>query len=306
MSKLTRNEALKLLLPVVDNEATKRERTLFFTYLETDPELRRQYNSLLFVKKLMKEKYRKEKAPDELKKSIINRIYSDDSVLEDHYVMESPSESTHNKRLSGNSWWEKKKNETKRTSIFRYISAAAAIIFFSILIIEMLDYSTKQETDSIYKLEDFVFHHFENNNGGYIQPTYETASLESAEEFLNENYSLQITAPPVQGAQLTGIVLSEFVPDFITPLFEYHQKEIDQYIYIFAFHIPQLEEALHISRDPNALRENKTQTDFYINEISGKHIVSWKWDNNWYAAVSNHNGYELASIIEPLNFDINK
>lgn len=300
MSDLTKEEALKILTLVIDNEASAREKSAFLDYLEHDSEMKEYYRRLLSVKKLVGEKYKKREAPSSLRQFVINQVYASDPLLEDYSVSQSPSSS--NESESGVILSDKTEGRKYISTIFRYISAAAAILLFSILIIELLDRSALPDQNVIYQVERYAYNHFENHNGSYIEPTFRTASVDVAENYLSEFHSLRMTVPPVNSAAFSGVIVSEFIPGYQTPLFEYYQEDLNQYIYIFAFHIPHLEKIANLTRDSAAVGSISAETDFHVTEINGKHVVSWKWDENWYAAVSNHNGYELASIIEPLNY----
>jgi len=300
MSDLTKDEALKILTLVLDDEASPREESAFLNYIEHDPEMNAHYRSLLSVKKALKEKYQKQDAPSSLRYFVVNKIYTD-KVLSSEYSAKQGS-SSNNKSENTDGISGKIKTRQNITAYFRYISAAAAILFFSILIFELLDRSGIPGENIQYQLEEYAYNHFENHNGSFIEPTFRTASLTTAENYLNEFHSLKMTVPPVRSADFSGIVVSDFIPGYQTPLFEYYQEELNQYIYIFAFYIPDLENVKNLVRDSIAIESINSDTDFHVTEISGKHVVSWQWDDNWYAAVSNHNGYELASIIEPLNY----
>ena len=52
-----------------------------------------------------------------------------------------------------------------------------------------------------------------------------------------------------------------------------------------------------LSEDIEAIEKCKSDSDTYIKDINGKHIVSWKWGNVWYVGVSNHHGEVLASML---------
>jgi len=65
----------------------------------------------------------------------------------------------------------------------------------------------------------------------------------------------------------------------------------------------ELYETTDIRREEKAAESCTTQTDYFVNDINGTHVVSWKWDDNWYSAVSNHNGHDLAALVTPLNQD---
>jgi len=300
MAELSKREALRILTRVVDNEATPQETKDFQNFIETDPEVKYQYESMLIVKKLIRDRYNKQKAPGSLRNFVINQAYVRGAPLEDYSVSQGPSGSGKSEKI--HSFIDKKQVKRNTSIFFRCISAVAAILLFSILIVEFLDRSTFTEPAVMYQVEDCAYTHFEKHNGEYILPTFQTTSIQDAESYLDEFHSLNIRIPSVRGATFSGIVFSEFIPEFDTPLFEYYQKEANQYIYIFAFHIPKLKSVTNLSRDSIAIEKSITENNFHIKEINGKHVVSWKWDDNWYTAVSNYNGDELASIIEPLNY----
>lgn len=64
--KLSKYEALCLVTPVVDNEVCHRTRMLFFEYVKKYPEVHFTYKSAHGVKKLLKNRCPRAKAPSEL------------------------------------------------------------------------------------------------------------------------------------------------------------------------------------------------------------------------------------------------
>lgn len=72
--KLSKNEALEYLTPVIDGEVSEDIRIAFMEYLETDEEVRRYYLSQKRVKELISSRYLPRKAPDRLRRSVRNYI----------------------------------------------------------------------------------------------------------------------------------------------------------------------------------------------------------------------------------------
>ena len=69
-SRLTKYEALKLITPVVDNEVTEKERKAFFAFIETNEEVRRKYESVKSIKKLLRSRCPCSNAPKSLRTAV--------------------------------------------------------------------------------------------------------------------------------------------------------------------------------------------------------------------------------------------
>ncbi|HLR25797.1 MAG TPA: hypothetical protein VK112_07995 [Fodinibius sp.] len=68
--KLTKHEAEKLITPVADDEATAEERRAFFAFIEKDAEIRRKYQSIKNIKKLMRTRCPCSNAPPSLHQTV--------------------------------------------------------------------------------------------------------------------------------------------------------------------------------------------------------------------------------------------
>lgn len=304
--RLTKDEALELITSVIDDEVDEETRIAFFSYLETDPEVERQYESALRIKNLLATRCPVEKAPDRLRYRIRVLLAAERASFSDFpreepvydipckkmpfsYSVEESSDHLHTARrpqqLYQQTWF--------------YVSAvvvAITALFWSIV-------HVTQSAPSSYSIEEHTYRHFSNHNGSFIQPTISTASMRSAETALASEFNVPIIVPPLANAEFKGVVFTDFVPDYTTPLLEYYLPGEDQYIYIFAFDISQLNKHGALNRNEEAVKACINPGDFHIRDINGKHVVSWKWGNTWYTAISNHNGQKLASLIQPLQFN---
>ena len=164
-------------------------------------------------------------------------------------------------------------------------------------------FSGQSEQQPVYNIEEYAYEHFQKHNGQYVPPTISTASLGSAEIELAQKYDMAMTIPALKNAEFKGVVYSEFVPNYKAPMLEYHLPKQDQYIYIFAFKLDKLEAFGQLDRHREAIKTCNKPQDFHVQNVNGKHVVSWKWNDIWYAAISNHDGNTLASLVEPLQYN---
>lgn len=298
---LTRQEALELITPVIDGEVEEDKRIAFLDYIEEDDSIRLKYESAKRIKKLVSTRYKTVRAPDRLKKRIRDFLSDPEnqdyhggppnidletsSSIVDKNTQKPPAFITGLSKLKNNRW--------------TYAASVLGVLMIIIL------YIFANPGTPGYNVEEFAYRHFSNNKGAYIPPTITAASPTDAELALASNMGFTITIPPIQNSEFKGVVLSEFIPDFKSPMLEYYDPERDQYIYIFAFRINDLNNVKKLKRDPNAVKNCINPEDYYVRNVNGKHVVSWKWNNIWYAAISNHNGNILASRVGTLEYNVN-
>jgi len=295
--ELTKVEALKLITPVVDNEVSDEQRKAFMDYISRHEDVRKKYKSIKNIKHLVNSRCPCAKAPDSLK-SYIKRLQDEglpdkcDAPIYDlpnkgpgcHQVLSSDELNTENK---SNRWWA--------------ISLAAGILIATLSWGFFRFFSSNDITkNSVYNVEEYAYEHFANNQGHFIQPTVSTASVGSAEVHLASDYDMPMKVPAIKNAVLKGIVFSEFVPHYKSPMLEYYIPSENQYIYIFTFKLEKLNNFKNLVRDTEAVKTCNQPYDYHIHAVNGKHVVSWKWNDIWYAAISNHDGNKLASLVKPL------
>lgn len=290
MKKLTKKEACWILPAVVDNEATDEERVAFFAFIKSNAEIEKEYNDALLIKRTLSNSNIRKKAPEQLRSAVLEAIekLKKKSNPGNHELKSTviPIQST-----------------PQSTKWLRYLSVAAVVMLISLVTLQLLDRSTDSAPyvfDVI--VENMAAEHFINNRGELIEPHFRTQLPHEAEAYLMDHFGLQITIPILRGAEFAGIVMADFIDDFQTPLLEYSQHSIGETIYLFAFDMEQVDQHKILVRHSEAANACIESEDFYVAEIYDHHVVSWLWDNTWYAAISNHNGYDLASLVEPLNY----
>lgn len=292
--KITKREALDLITPVVDGEVDTDTESAFYAFLNKDLHVRKQFESEQRIKNLLKSRLSKKQAPEALKQKITETIEKErkkKASNEDHQLQDLPA---------GSIGTESAEDSADRGQTFskNWLYAAAASLLILAAFWGFL-YSAQDEANS-YSVEEYTYHHFMDNNGDFITPSISTASIANAEFALSSNFDLKMTVPALKNAEFKGIVYSDFVPDFKAPLLEYHLPEEDEYIYIFAFDINKLNNFDQLVRSEDAVKKCVRPQDFHVQEVNGKHVVSWKWGSIWYAAISNHEGKELAALVDSL------
>ncbi|MDZ7773872.1 MAG: hypothetical protein U5K31_14195 [Balneolaceae bacterium] len=288
---ISKGEALELITPVIDGEVSEETRDAFLRFIENNQEVRRQYQSQKKIKELIVTRCPFCQAPESLRERVRELAAGS-----------SPSETSgpdiDDERLDHPSHIETS-NDKQDAKYFRWPLAAAASLLLVVALWGMLSWYGASEQQS-YNVEQYVYQHFTNHGGGHVPPTISAASLSGAELSLSDSYNLSMDVPPIEGTEFAGVVYSEFVPGYETPMLEYYQPSVDQYIYVFAFSIDSLDRFRSLTRTQAAVENCKTQKDYHVLEIEGKHVVTWKWEDTWYAAISNHDGNTLASLVGPL------
>jgi hypothetical protein len=175
--------------------------------------------------------------------------------------------------------------------------AAAAMIIIGLLSLGVLGTgSVFVKVNTSFPVEAQVYEHFNQHNT--IQLV--THSTDEARSYIAQSYNMTITVPELNGASFAGIAYSEFVPGFRTPVMMYTIDGIEDPVMIFAFDIHTMSGNITLMRDDMAIQTCVHPDSVHIKDIAGKHVVSWKWDDTWYAGISNHQGEVLASML-PIN-----
>ena len=295
MKKLSKKQALLILPAVVDNEAGEEEKAAFFEFISHNKEVREEYNNALLVKQIVSSKFKKEKAPESLKSRILESLSGEDYSSE-NYDMLIEEKDQH----------LQPENDIPFTKIIgsatRYIAAAAVILFLSMVTVQLLDRTSPHSAVNTYVVENMAAEHFSTFGSGDEVLELQPYTIADAEQYLQEQFGMEMTIPDIEGARFDGILMADFIDDYQTPLLGYSQPDIGETIFIFAFDVDQINTHQYLVRNKDAVETCINKNDFHVAEIADHHVVSWLWEDNWYAAISNHNGHDLASIIVPLEY----
>ncbi len=300
--RLTKKEAYRLITSIVDDEVDEETRTEFFTFIEGDEEVKREFESVKRLKSLIATRCPYHKAPDTLKyriKQVLVREQeaSEPGLLDQDPVFDIPSDFT-----PTDAERHRPEQGYREPRYINWLYAAAASLMV-ILAFWGLIYKARLPAES-YQIERYVYQYYEDHGGQLVPPTINTANLADAEVQLASHYDMSLTIPPLRNAEFKGVVYEEFVPNYSAPLLEYYLPKQEQYIYIFAFDLDKLNRYSKLNRNEEAVKTCVRPEDFHIEQIGGKHILSWRWNGTWYAAISNHDGKTLASLVEPLNYSL--
>lgn len=296
--KLTKVEAIELLTPVVDDEVTPEEREAFMEFIAENKEVRQKYNSMKQIKNIVSSRCPNTNAPDSLHQFVkdldqeSNPLASDDDPFYD-LPNSGPANNQQNPPF----------NNTKNSSSNpgnRYLYALAASLLIIAAVCSFYFNSAVFSDKSPYNIEEYAYKHFEKHKEGFVKPTFSTASIGSAEIELASNYNMPMNIPSLHNFEFKGIVYGDFVSGVKTPMLEYYLPSKDQYVYIFAFKINTLEKSGILNRHKEAIKACKNPADYHVRNVKGKEVVSWKWNDIWYTAISNHKGKKLASFVETL------
>lgn len=301
--ELTKFEALKLITPVVDEEANPQERKAFMDYIAEHQEVRDKYESMKNLKSMLQHRCPTAKAPNSLRQFVQNidqhsREEKDPAVP----IYDIPNNNLKGREEMYHTSSQQDGSSSKKIRKFIFAAAASLLLaatgwsFFN-----SFDFTSSGK--STYNIEEYAYQHFQKHNGQFVEPTIATASLGIAEIQMASDYDMPMTIPALDNTEFKGVVYGDFVPNYKAPMLEYYLPSEDQYIYIFAFKLDRLKKFGQLVRHQEAVKRCNKPKDFYVRNINGKHVVSWKWGNVWYAAISNHNGDTLASLVKPLQHD---
>lgn len=302
MKKLSRKQALEILTLIVDNEATENDKKAFFTFIQNDDDVRKKYESMLFVKQLLKTKYSPEKAPKHLRKKVSELVKDMHWEKIEGSKVDNNLSTVNTKPAPNKHKEEKPKLLLNLLKPARYLVAASVIFFFSLLTIELLEKSSVNKFEVSYDIEEMALSHF--NTGDHISASlasFRPESSQHASELLESEMAHKLRLPTIEGADLRTVMYTTFADGYSTPVLEFYQSEINETVHVFAFHMDELERHDKFVRDPEAVKICKTYDDYHVKDINGKHVVSWKWGDYWYTAVSNHNGQELIALVDPVD-----
>lgn len=304
MADIEKNNEYNYILAsaFVDGELNEKEELTLNDLKKHDSRLRDFIKSERQIKNLLTNKLPRLKAPDRLKQRIQNRL--EQELLERDTISEPISSPNKQRdRESAVPLSEKKKtdpsakrkNKTVIKKIFPYLAIAASFL----LIISIGYLSTNSNATNANSLESYTFKHF-SEHADVINNQVNSSDIKNAEEHIRNTYNASMVVPKLSSANFNGVEMIEFIDGYKTPVLVYNQPDINEFIYIFTFNLNDFPDS-KLKRNKLAIKNCIKQSDYYVQNVNGKHVVSWKWDNIWYTAISNHDGNKLAALVEPLN-----
>lgn len=276
----------ELISALIDNELSESEKNSLLAEAKINNEIATEIERQQRFKHVISTKFKRVSVPDSLKSRIQVALANEmakssaepeNSTVTDKSVV-TPITDLNQKAPKQRAW----------------LLVAAIILLAALLYLSRID--STSVTDEFTSVEFISFQHFVNHNGMFVGRANEVESTEDARNYLKEHYSCNITVPELDGVEFAGVLYVDFHDGFHTPLLSYKVDE-DDYIYIFAFELKNLDSLAEIQRDPEAVRAIVRHNDVFTVTFNGHDVVSWKWDDVWYSAVSKHQGDVIAAML---------
>ena len=298
------DEMRVLITAYIDDECSQEEKRIVEKQLESDESLRKLYEQEKQLKKLLQNRLKRYSAPAHLKDKVQELISEDDSLNSKFSFSSLPKdepnqESTRKTPQSPSfSRYSSYKPLTEHRA-YTYILSVAAILllFLGYGYFKVQDFSNQNSE----VLEESVYRHFSTHKAQLIEPNISPGSRSETQKLLASKYNLDIVIPAIKDTEFKGVVYSEFHGGLKTPLLEYYCNNSKEMIYVYAFKVDDIKAVEGLQRDHKAKDKCRGNKDYHISNYNGKQVVSWKWGNIWYTAISNQQGDLLASRVSPLN-----
>lgn len=293
---------LELITAFVDGEASPDEIISLEKLRRGETKIDQAIDAEIKIRQTLRLKCRKIHAPSHLRSKCLNLIRSEYSSTATK-IVDLGSQSNSDPRqidqlnpLNGS----QSDNPLISNRLMRWFIAATVLFsvgFLSGQYLTPVKPDEFSESSYRYEVEDLVQRHFVLASDVESNEIHTLHTSTEAEQYLNVRMGFDLTVPELHNATFIGAEMAEFVPGHSTPLLKYSVIGKNDPILIFAFPIDKMEGDIRLVRDIEAIEKCKSDSDTYIKDINGKHIVSWKWGNVWYVGVSNHHGEVLASML---------
>jgi hypothetical protein len=289
--RYNKKELFELATAIADGEASESEQEAFLEAAESDLSLKIALEREKKIKHLINIRCTRAKAPDHLGKKIeaiitANRHAGDFPASGDFGMNMNMNESG----ISDGGTSVPVAAPRRISNIQLFSMAAVLILALMLFNFQIRPYTAPQN------LELLVYKHFVNHGGTLLPVSFNAENTLHAAEILNQDYNINLIVPELAGATFSGVVYSEFASNYHTPLLEYTVED-DDHIYVFAFCLDSLKRYGILERDGQAVHNISGINDVYIKEIEDRHVVSWKWHDVWYSAISNHDGQTIVSML---------
>lgn len=193
---------------------------------------------------------------------------------------------------------EQKRQEPKTSARLFYfgiaLAAAASLILALVLNSGLFNSLRPAPTPvQIASLEQHLFDLFQSPTSK--NPAHKFHNHENLHQFLKEQLSWDLTVPPVQDAELMGLSFSHTPSGDSLPVFMFSLSDHQPFL-VIGSPVNELK-GRELSADPDAVKACVADDVYYVQNIDGKHVVSWKWGDDWYAGISNHDGKTIAALL---------
>ncbi|MCC5932627.1 MAG: sigma-E factor negative regulatory protein [Candidatus Cyclonatronum sp.] len=179
----------------------------------------------------------------------------------------------------------------------RFMMPLAALLVMSLLIFLVQQFMPSENSGlTTYSFEELTYTHFASFDGRFIQPAISPDTTYEAQQYLKNTYGCNITVPELLNTTFVGVTYADFFEGFHTPLLTYQTTD-ETYIFIFAAELVNLDAHPHLHPLQEAFDTIKAHNDVYIKKFNGHDVVSWKWNDVWYAGISQHDGQILAAML---------
>jgi len=289
-----------------DNEITEKENKQFNKLKKEHPYLEKLVESDLAIKKLLSERLPRKKAPESLKTKIQEKLREEElqkdvspssKAYGEHGIADIGNTNQNISASANNQGKTIVEDDGNNKRLYTYLAVAACVL----IMLGFGFFGLNQQTGDTLSLEKYTYKHFTEHSTVLSELKQEFQTLDDAEQFVESSMRLNMEVPNISNAKFEGVGITDFIPGYKTPYLIYNQPDINETIYIFTFDVSELSSHSELKRNAEAVAKCVNQKDYFVQNINGKHVVSWKWDDTWYAAISNHNGNDLASLVQPLN-----